>query len=170
MKKQQGLSIVELGIALFVLSVLLVAGVPAFIEYMTNTRIRAVADEMHAGLQLARSEAISRNAAVDFMSNGTGWSVQLPAIGVGDPSILAIRAPKGTESSVVANSSAASIRFNGRGRAVGANNFNISVSALDPNNCIAVGGEIRCLNVLVSNAGQVRLCDPAIAANEPRGC
>ena len=29
--------------------------------------------------------------------------------------------------------------------------------------CVQAGGEIRCLNITVSPAGQVRMCDPAIS-------
>lgn len=36
--------------------------------------------------------------------------------------------------------------------------------------CVADGGEMRCLSVVVSAGGQVRMCDPAVAAGDPRAC
>ena len=37
--------------------------------------------------------------------------------------------------------------------------------------CAADGGEMRCLSVVVTSAGQVRMCDPAVTAStDPRKC
>lgn len=36
--------------------------------------------------------------------------------------------------------------------------------------CAADGGEMRCLAVHVTWTGQVRMCDPAVAAGDPRAC
>jgi len=37
--------------------------------------------------------------------------------------------------------------------------------------CAAAGGEMRCLRVVVTNFGQVRMCDPAVTAStDPRKC
>ena len=36
--------------------------------------------------------------------------------------------------------------------------------------CVADGGPMRCLWVAVTAAGQVRMCDPAVAAGDPRAC
>jgi type IV fimbrial biogenesis protein FimT len=37
--------------------------------------------------------------------------------------------------------------------------------------CAALGGEMRCLRVVVTAAGQVRMCDPAVTvATDPRKC
>ncbi|MCC6472780.1 MAG: hypothetical protein IT514_03450, partial [Burkholderiales bacterium] len=37
--------------------------------------------------------------------------------------------------------------------------------------CAADGGPMRCLNVLVSPGGQIKMCDPAVAATgDTRRC
>lgn len=36
--------------------------------------------------------------------------------------------------------------------------------------CAAAGGEMRCLNISVTSNGQVRMCDPAVAAGDLRAC
>jgi type IV fimbrial biogenesis protein FimT len=37
--------------------------------------------------------------------------------------------------------------------------------------CAAAGGEMRCLRVVVTGSGQVRMCDPAVTvATDPRRC
>jgi hypothetical protein len=33
-----------------------------------------------------------------------------------------------------------------------------------------LAGEMRCLAILVTTAGQIRMCDPAVAAPDPRAC
>jgi type IV fimbrial biogenesis protein FimT len=38
--------------------------------------------------------------------------------------------------------------------------------------CAAAGGDMRCLRVVVTAAGQIRMCDPAVPATstDPRKC
>jgi len=37
--------------------------------------------------------------------------------------------------------------------------------------CMAAGGPMRCLNILVTTGGQVRMCNPNINRNtNPQGC
>ena len=36
--------------------------------------------------------------------------------------------------------------------------------------CPATAGQRRCLRVVVSAGGQIRMCDPALAASTPQGC
>jgi type IV fimbrial biogenesis protein FimT len=36
--------------------------------------------------------------------------------------------------------------------------------------CIAAGGPMRCLNVVVETTGRVKLCDPTITGTDTRAC
>jgi type IV fimbrial biogenesis protein FimT len=36
--------------------------------------------------------------------------------------------------------------------------------------CASASGEMRCLSIRVTPAGQVRMCDPAVATGDPRAC
>lgn len=62
----RGFSLVELAVALAVLGVLLATGASSFSTWITNMRVRATADSIVAGLQLARMEAVRRNDLIRF--------------------------------------------------------------------------------------------------------
>ena len=62
--KQKGFSLVELVIALAVLSIVLSLAAPSFSDSMQNARISARYNEMVSAMQLARSEAVKRNTPV----------------------------------------------------------------------------------------------------------
>jgi prepilin-type N-terminal cleavage/methylation domain-containing protein len=59
-----GFTIIELMITLAVLGVLLALGMPSISSWLQNTQIRTAAEGMVSGLQLARAEALRRNANV----------------------------------------------------------------------------------------------------------
>ena len=61
-----GFTIIELMIVLVVLGVVLTLGMPSISGWLQNTQIRTAAEGMVSGLQLARAEALRRNAIVRF--------------------------------------------------------------------------------------------------------
>jgi len=60
-KKSMGFSVVELVIVLAVAAILLGTAVPSFKETIQNNRLATQVNELHAGLSMARSEAVKRN-------------------------------------------------------------------------------------------------------------
>lgn len=79
MKNQRGVSLIELIIGIVVLSLVLALGMPSFSAWVQNTQTRTAAESILNGLQLARNEAVRRNANVRFsLTNGSGkvaWQV-----------------------------------------------------------------------------------------------
>lgn len=74
---------------------------------------------------------------------------------------------------------AGTVTFNGMGRVVTAgaaaslvpgDNAVYAISNPTGGTCATAGGTMRCLRVVVAAGGQVRMCDPALAATDPRGC
>jgi type IV fimbrial biogenesis protein FimT len=65
-RRYQGVTLIELLVALTVLGLLMFAVMPSVGTWIRNTQVRNAASAMQAGLQLARNEAIRRNAAVRF--------------------------------------------------------------------------------------------------------
>ena len=63
---QKGLSLIELVVTLFVVSVLLSIGAPQFSEFVANNRIAASVNEANIALHLARTEAKKRNSFVSI--------------------------------------------------------------------------------------------------------
>lgn len=110
------------------------------------------------------------NAAPDQVEGNCGT----PANDGAPPFILQTR-PGATSGTTQVVASATSIVFNGLGRqvppaGVAAANLTIAISNPNAGTCVAAGGELTCLNVVVTPAGQIRMCNPAFPANDPQGC
>lgn len=194
-----GFTVVELMVGVALVAIILVYAVPSFSVAMQNRQIRTAAESIQNGLIAARTEALRRNRPVKFsMTGSTGWQVgcetpvaTVDADGLEEcPAVLQTRSAQ--ESSVnavlttgetVASSGAAaaspifdgSITFTQLGR--------VSSTSVSPGNlanyrltnpaggaCAAGGGEMRCLSVVVSVGGLVRMCDPALVSPDPRAC
>ena len=168
--RQLGLSVVELVIVIMIASILLAKGVPAFTDYLSNEKFRAIADEYQVGLQHARMAAISRNTVVRFVPNGDGWQVVVPAVGANPQTVLASRGQTQNNSNIAVTPSGVNVSFNGQGRIVSGGLFSVGFAGPAGSTCVQSGGAIRCLRVNVTTAGQIKLCDPAAAANNPVAC
>lgn len=93
-----------------------------------------------------------------------------------EPRILQRRgAGESGAANVVTAASNPSFVFNGFGRLVPpaggpVGNITFNFTAPAQGNCVAAGGDIRCLNIVITPAGQIRMCDPAFPATDPVGC
>lgn len=197
-REERGVGLIELMIGLVIVAILLGMAVPGFTTFLQNSQIRTAADAIQNGLNLARAEAVRRNTNIQFvLGTGSSWTVgcatavgDLDGDGVADcPATIQSR-PAGegsskaavTTSEVVASTGAAAapavfsstLAFNGLGQAVSStlakgNNAVFSITNPTGGSC-ATAGPMRCLRVIVTSAGQVRMCDPALASNDPQGC
>lgn len=88
--RQDGLTLIELVTGLAIISLVLGFGVSSVDEWVHNARIRAGAEGILTGLQLARAEAVKQDVAVRFQlvdfkdgnnctlsTSGTSWFVSL---------------------------------------------------------------------------------------------
>ena len=73
MKKVTGFTLVELMVTLMVASILLMVGVPSFIESIRRNRTVSQANELVTALNLARSEAVKRGMQVTVLRTGAEW-------------------------------------------------------------------------------------------------
>ena len=189
---EQGVTLIEILIALTVLAIAFGLGVPSYSEWMQNTQIRTAAESMLSGIQLARAEGLKGNAVVIFQlttssdasctqsSSGNNWVVSInDATGkcnVTDASLdpFITRFKSSTEGTRNATflASQSSISFNGLGQVTPTPASTITIDITNPSGgSCAASGKMRCLQLQVSGAGQVRMCDPAVtAASDPRKC
>ena len=199
---QTGMSLIELMMGLAIVALLFGLAAPGFSVWIQNTHIRTAAEAIQNGLMLARAEAVRRNTAVRFQltdttddscalsTSGTNWLISLQdpagacATAIADPSDLNPPAPgiiqlragaEGSRNAAVAAGQSLII-FNGLGRVapVPAGDINIDISNPGGGNCISAtpAGAMRCLRVVVSTGGQVRMCDPAFvfSTTNTQGC
>lgn len=191
----RGFSLVEMMVALAIIAVFVTMGVPAFAQFLQNTQIRNAAETTLAGINLARAEAIRRNAAVRFnlvtnltsgcstSSSALSWVVSLadpsgacdvaPSDTVAPQIIQKRSALEGSSNALVATSGGASLVFNGLGRVSGAGITQLRFSNISGTceHLDAVNGTMRCLQVMVSTGGQTKLCDPKVSdTTDPRHC
>ncbi|MGV3656231.1 MAG: GspH/FimT family pseudopilin [Noviherbaspirillum sp.] len=196
-RAERGVTLVELMIGLVVMAVLLAAGIPSFGNWIQGAHIRDTAESLQSGLNLARAEAVRRNTAVRLeLDADTSWTVGCdvplndrdgdgaddcpaaiqarPASGGGARASVAMsQVAAASGATAVAPDATSVLVFNGLGRvASGLATGNLAVFDIrNPGggDC-APEGTMRCLRVIVTTAGQVRMCDPAVAAGDPRGC
>jgi type IV fimbrial biogenesis protein FimT len=190
-RAQPGFSLIELMIGLAIITILLVLGLPAFHIFLQNTQIRNAAETTLAGITLARVEAVRRNATVRFqlVSNLTSgcalsassldWVVSqadpsgacdaVPSETVAPQIIQKKSAREGSSNVTVATTGGSTLVFNALGRVAGG-----GITVLDFSNTNgtcehvdAVNGTMRCLRILVSVGGQVKMCDPKVPLNSP---
>lgn len=198
MKRQRGMTLIELMIGVAIVAVLLMTGIPSFNLWIQSTQNRAMAESVLNGLQLARAEAVRRNALVRFSftdANGlVAWNVgcftvttDCPAtiqqrlsnegalnarVGVSSTEIP-IPTPAGHFSTAIAAGSGvadgdAGVTFNGVGRVYSVN-IGSDITRVDITNS-AVSTARRYV-LTISPGGQIRMCDPAITfAANPQGC
>jgi type IV fimbrial biogenesis protein FimT len=189
--RHRGFTLIELMIGVALLGLLMMLAFPTFTTMMHNARLRAVAESILSGLQGARAEALKRNQTAEFLlmadapdeanfaafaanTTGPGWAVRiLDAAGVPVDFVEARSGLEGSGQSdpaeLYARVSAANlpaggtIRFNSLGRTnVGTVNATFDVQPSDANLCRANNGPNRCLRVVVTPGGRVRMCDPSI--------
>jgi type IV fimbrial biogenesis protein FimT len=191
LNRQSGMSLIELMIGIVVLGILLALGAPTFSRWTQSSQIRNSAEAIHNGLMLARAEAVRRNTTVRFQlvttttsacalsDTGANWVVSLdtpagacdaaPSDNVA-PRIVQVRsAAEGSRNAAVDAGGVSLITFNGTGQATGGAPAAINVTNPTGGAC-AAGGPMRCMRVTVATGGQIRMCDPARAADDPQGC
>ncbi|HZW11982.1 MAG TPA: GspH/FimT family pseudopilin [Noviherbaspirillum sp.] len=199
MKVRRGFTLIEMMISIAILAVLLGLAAPGFQTFIRNTQIRTTADSLQAGMQLARSEALRRNARVSFWlvsgidagcartSAGTSWVVSIDdPTGACNASISNTVAPRliqtrlGSDGSsgitinavtgALAPAASSCITFNGFG----------TVEPVCPGGGAPIGrvsivstnspNTTRDLQVRIASGGSIRMCDPDVPSSDASYC
>jgi type IV fimbrial biogenesis protein FimT len=168
-QRSSGVTLIELLVGLAVLSLLLTFAVPTYRAWIENTRIRATAEALLSGMQLARTEAVRRNHMVELRLSGSSWTVE----DVNTAAQLYSRSGhegSKTASIAVLPAGSTSVTFNGMGWVTANADGTAAIAQLDVASSSMTGTEIRPLRVIVTPGGSMRMCDPAFAAPDPRAC
>ena len=180
-KLQHGVTLIEMAITITVIAITLAYGLPSFMDWLQNSQLRTVAESVQSGLQLARSEAVRRNARVEFklsdnvgVAGATGWTVRLVSNGETVQS-----KPDGESSAAIAITTTPSgtdtVTFEGTGRRLINPATNVDGSAflevVGVDSTTLAAAASRELSVVIGAGGQIRMCDPNVSTTgDPRKC
>lgn len=162
-RASRGVTIVELLIALVILGILTAMALPSFDRMLENARVRGTSDALMSGLQLARAEAIRRNARVRFvLGTQAAWTVELDSDGT---DIQVRSAGEGSQNLTVTPTpnNATTVTFNSLGRVVNATPITRLV--------VDATAKTDNLQIDIASGGQVRLCNQSVTStSDPRKC
>jgi type IV fimbrial biogenesis protein FimT len=192
---QHGMSIIELMIGVAIMGVLLALAGPSFATWIQNSQIRTSAESIQNGLQLARSDAVRRNKNIRFQftstvdsscvisGSGSSWVISQndpsgncdadasETAAPPDPLIIQSRSGKEGSANAIINSTQPLIAFNSLGRVTPVPGADISIDIQHADGCAYdSSGDKRCLRVVVTTAGQIRMCDPKLPSSNAQGC
>jgi type IV fimbrial biogenesis protein FimT len=193
-RASDGFSLIELMIGIALLALLLMLGLPALGTYLQNAKLRSAAESFYSGVQMARAEAVRRNAQVEIVltnddpnvinrntatlsATGKNWIIRAldPTTGlyayIEGKSMLEGSGQASAPSVQIDGGGIASVAFRGLGATTLASAATFAFTNPAGGDCAALNGPMRCLSVVVSVGGQARMCDPAVsAAGDTRKC
>jgi prepilin-type N-terminal cleavage/methylation domain-containing protein len=174
-----GFSLVELMIVLSVLSILFAVGMPAFGRLLHDIEIRGSAEGLRAALQMARTEAVTRNARVRISFNDVSgrpaWTIGCVHASAHCPGAIStfrsqpeIKTRLGVARSddaidlavalIAGRRLPSGVTFNALGAAPGVS-AGVDASRIDVLH--VANDQARRLVLTIAAAGTVRLCDPS---------
>ncbi len=170
---QYGVTLVEMLIGIAILGILMAVGLPSYTAWIQNSQIRTAAESVLNGMQLARNEAVRRNANVQLVLGAqSSWTISVPSTaaqiqtrnyGAGSNNVTVVATP----------GAATTITFNSLGRVVANADASATITQLDFNvpTTILAATASRNLRILVGAGGNVRMCDPKVTdVADPRFC
>jgi type IV fimbrial biogenesis protein FimT len=192
--RKTGFTLIELLLALTITIIVIGMGLPSIRTMIVNQQIRSSSDSVLSGLQLAKSEAMKRNARVYFSlvttldnncaksSSGLFWVVSRDdpdgACGTAvsstvAPRILAMGQATDTSGKIAYNGTSGAaatnmVGFNGNGFVAANPDASTSMNRIDvttPNL-----NSTTLLAVQVASAGRIKMCNVSAPAGDPRAC
>jgi type IV fimbrial biogenesis protein FimT len=165
-----GFTIIEILIVVAIAGVLVTIALPNLRDLIVRMRVKTFASDMQASLQLARSEAIKRNAGmqvvpVDSTNWAAGWTVRVQSTGAvlltqDAYSNITVR----TANASYTSAAVANVTFSGTGRETGSAGAGIAFVAYSPQYSVI---QARC--VVLSPSGRPSLRNDS-DRNQANGC
>ena len=140
-RSQAGFTVTELMVVVAIVGIIAAVAAPDMVEMIRRQRVKTAAFDVFAGLTMARSEAIKRNATVTVLPNGGNWA---SGFVVNDMNAVALRTQSGWDNVTAAGPGA--VTFNGTGRLAGGGAVQISLQAVDVVGAVGM----RCVTVDLS--------------------
>lgn len=172
--QSRGFSTIELMVAVAIIAIITSVALPGFAQFVANTQIRSTTESIRNGIQLARAEAVKRNARVQFtLENDTSWSIgcvtPVPINNV-CPAVIQSKPAKegavGGVSLVIAESK--TVAFTSLGTVTTDPG---QLSQVDVDSKTLNEADSRNLRIVLGTGGSLKMCDPNIkATTDARKC
>ena len=181
-QKKRGFSLVELIIVIAIFAVLSAFAIPSYTQMVQNNRIKTAVESVQNGLQVARAEAVKRNAPVQFDLRGSdsAWTVcVVPAVPGACPNpdnantIQSRSVGEGSSADIdVVTSNAGPFVFNGLGTLTSPAAAASGLISIDVDNSAMTVSDSRELRIVLGAGGTIKTCDPALSTTgtDPRRC
>jgi type IV fimbrial biogenesis protein FimT len=194
----RGLSLIELMTVLTVIGILLMLATPSFGNWMSNSRVRTVAEELQNGLRLAQAEAVNRNRTVAFVrtaaaparnatpsATGRNWYVQVLPVNAVEGATTNFQDNAYVQGGTFSAQSGADVTgpalicINSVGRVVDVTAAGTGLgaacpaptTATDPTDFgVSLAASDRAMRVELFLGGRVRMCDINAASGQPNAC
>lgn len=148
--QQRGYSLIELLVALTISAILIGAGMPAFADYLRNSKLREAGNTLLADALYAQSEAIKRNAALSLVVSGTSVSVT----DAGGTTVRQRAQPDG-----VSATADVTVALDSSGRPAADASINLQMAS------VTCSADIRCPGLRLDAGGGIRLCGDNTSCN-----
>lgn len=192
----RGISVIELMVVVTVIGVMVMLAMPGIGNWISNSRVRSVGEELQNALRLAQSEAVNRSRTVAFVRTnaaparnaapaaaGRNWYVQVLPIDATEGALTAFQNASFVQGGTFTAQSNADVSgqevvcFNAMGRVVSATT-GLSADCVAPSppgnrwdyDITLAGRSDRPLRVQLFLGGRVRMCDPNAATGQPQVC
>jgi type IV fimbrial biogenesis protein FimT len=192
----RGISIIELMVVVTMIGIMLMLAIPGIGNWISNSRVRTVAEEIQNALRLAQSEAVNRNRQVAFVrtaaaparnatpsASGANWYIQVLPLTAAEGATTVFQDDAYLQGGTFSAQSGASVAgaalvcFNSVGRVVsntatglGANCVAPTTSG-DPSDLdVTLAASDRSMRVELFLGGRVRMCDVNAATGQPNAC
>lgn len=169
--QQSGFSLVELLVTIGIIGIIVTIALPSYTQFIANTQIRSTAESISNGLQVARAEAIKRNANVSFtLANNTSWIVGCPTVTANCPTLIQQKPAKegasGTITLTIIGTN--TVSFTGLGTTTSTTGQMTQVTV---DNSSITAAESKDLRITIGIGGNARVCDPNVSSvTDSRKC
>ena len=136
-RPMRGYTLLELLVTLAIVAILATLAAPAFTSLIETQRVRSASNTLVNSLNLARSEAVTRNATIKLEKSAAGWSAGWTVSIYGTATVL--RSENGVNG-ISITGSANSVNYTPDGRSNATVEFDVAPDSgdVDRSRCVSV--------------------------------